>query len=105
MFDNEEKAAALNALMEKNQLEGGYKKLRPDMATVLGVGLIKIKPEVMIGKYKLGRLGRKGEAANCIQNDGKGGKNAKRTLELLNIAGLDLLNEESTKRLALAPHD
>lgn len=54
--EKEEKAAALNALMEKNQIEGGYEKLMPEMATVRGVGLIKITPEIMTGKYKLGRF-------------------------------------------------
>lgn len=36
--DRDEKAAALNALVEKSQTEGGYEKLRPDTAKVKGVG-------------------------------------------------------------------
>ena len=49
VINNEEKAFALNALMEKHQVEGGYEKLRPEMATVRGVAVIKIIPDTMTG--------------------------------------------------------
>jgi uncharacterized protein len=99
--DKEEKTAALNALMEKNQTEGGYEELKPDMATVRGVGLIRIKPEVMTGKYKLGRFWDEKEKVRiATRMMERAVKMPERTLELLNIAGLDLLGEDTIKRLA-----
>ena len=98
--DNEEKASVLNALMEKNQTEGGYEKLRPDMATVRGVGIIRITPIVMTGKYKLGRYWEEKEKLRIATRIMQRAADApKRTLELLNVPGLDRLDEESTKRI------
>ncbi|MGC2572739.1 MAG: pyridoxamine 5'-phosphate oxidase family protein [Candidatus Nitrosopolaris sp.] len=101
VIDNEEKSATLNALMEKSQLEGGYERLRPEMATVKGVGLIKIKPEVMTGKYKLGRFWDEKEKIQIATRMMKRAvEMPKRTLELLNVAGLLLMGENYIKELA-----
>lgn len=99
--DDQEKTDALTALIEKNQIEGGYEKLRPDMATIRGVRLTKIVPEVMTGKYKIGRYWKpqdKLRIATRLME--RAVKMPKRTLELLNIAGLDKLDESDTKKLA-----
>lgn len=53
--DLEEKASALNALMKKYQKEGFYEELRSNMDSVKEVTVIKIKPLIMTGKYKLGQ--------------------------------------------------
>ncbi|MEM0366907.1 MAG: pyridoxamine 5'-phosphate oxidase family protein [Candidatus Nitrosocaldus sp.] len=53
--DLEEKANALNSLMEKYQKEGYYKRLSRDMSGVKHVTIIKVKPITMTGKYKLGQ--------------------------------------------------
>ncbi|MEM0029686.1 MAG: pyridoxamine 5'-phosphate oxidase family protein [Candidatus Nitrosocaldus sp.] len=53
--DLEEKANALNSLMEKYQKEGYYKRLSRDMSSVKHVTIIKVKPITMTGKYKLGQ--------------------------------------------------
>lgn len=53
--DLEEKANALNSLMEKYQKEGYYKMLSKDMSSVKHVTVIKVKPITMTGKYKLGQ--------------------------------------------------
>ncbi len=53
--DLEEKASALNALMQKYQKEGGYEPLNVHMNSVKGVTVIKVKPIIMTGKYKLGQ--------------------------------------------------
>lgn len=101
VIDNQEKSATMNALMEKSQTEGDYEKLRPEMATVKGVGLIKITPLVMTGKYKLGRFWdekEKIQIANRMME--RAVKMPERTLELLNIPGLNVLEEGSKKRLA-----
>jgi len=57
VYDMEERAIALNALMRKYQKEGFYEELKPDMDTVkdANLAIIKVKPVVMTGKYKLGQ--------------------------------------------------
>ena len=53
--DKEEKTNALNGLMEKYQPEGGYEPIRSDMDVLKGVEVIKIIPESLRGKYKIGQ--------------------------------------------------
>jgi len=53
--DDEEKAEALNSLMEKYQKEGRYEPLDPHMPSVQEVTVIKIVPEEIRGKYKIGQ--------------------------------------------------
>jgi nitroimidazol reductase NimA-like FMN-containing flavoprotein (pyridoxamine 5'-phosphate oxidase superfamily) len=53
--DRKEKAMALNALMEKYQKEGRYEQLDEHMPVVHEVAVIKIVPEDMRGKYKIGQ--------------------------------------------------
>ena len=53
--DNEEKALALNSLMEKYQPEGNYEKLNSTMHSVQEVTVIKLIPNNMKGKYKIGQ--------------------------------------------------
>ena len=48
--DNEEKAEALNSLMEKYQKEGKYESLDSYMPSVQEVTVIKLIPQVMRGK-------------------------------------------------------
>ena len=99
--DNEEKAEILNKLIAKYQTEGGYESLRSDMATVRGVNLMKIKPEIITGKYKLGKYwDPKDKMRIATRIMERAVKNPKRTLELLNIAGLDKLDNKTTNDLA-----
>jgi nitroimidazol reductase NimA-like FMN-containing flavoprotein (pyridoxamine 5'-phosphate oxidase superfamily) len=53
--DNEEKTIALNSLMEKYQPEGNYEKLNSKMYSVQEVTVIKLIPNHMKGKYKIGQ--------------------------------------------------
>ena len=53
--DGNEKARALNALMEKYQKEGQYERLDGDMPVVHEVAVIKVVPDEMKGKYKIGQ--------------------------------------------------
>ena len=53
--DKEEKTLALNSLMEKYQPEGNYEKLNSKMHTVQEVTVIKLIPNNMKGKYKIGQ--------------------------------------------------
>lgn len=53
--DKEEKTLALNSLMEKYQPEGNYEKLNSNMHSVQEVTVIKLIPNNMKGKYKIGQ--------------------------------------------------
>ena len=53
--DKEEKTLALNGLMEKYQPEGFYDPLKSDMRVLDAVSVIKINPQTLRGKYKIGQ--------------------------------------------------
>ena len=53
--DKEEKTNALNGLMKKYQPEGRYEPIKPDMDVLKEVEVIKIVPESLRGKYKIGQ--------------------------------------------------
>ena len=53
--DRKEKTLALNALMKKYQPEGGYEPIRPEMDVIGEVAIIKVIPNTMRGKYKIGQ--------------------------------------------------
>ena len=55
VHDDEEKARALNALMQKYQKEGKYEALDSGMPVVREVAIIKVVPAEMRGKYKIGQ--------------------------------------------------
>jgi nitroimidazol reductase NimA-like FMN-containing flavoprotein (pyridoxamine 5'-phosphate oxidase superfamily) len=70
----EEKARALNALMQKYQKEGKYEALEAEMPVVEEVAIIKVVPTDMRGKYKIGqhwaRPYRLKMARNIIEREG-----------------------------------
>jgi nitroimidazol reductase NimA-like FMN-containing flavoprotein (pyridoxamine 5'-phosphate oxidase superfamily) len=72
--DKEEKARALNALMEKYQKEGRYEALDAEMPVVEEVAIIKVVPADMRGKYKIGqhwaRPYRLKMARNIVEREG-----------------------------------
>jgi nitroimidazol reductase NimA-like FMN-containing flavoprotein (pyridoxamine 5'-phosphate oxidase superfamily) len=74
IHDAEEKARALNALMEKYQKEGRYEALDAGMPVVEEVAIIKVVPTEMRGKYKIGqhwaRPYRLKMAKNIIEREG-----------------------------------
>ena len=53
--DKEEKTTALNGLIKKYQPEGGYEPIKPEMEVLKEVEVIKIVPESLKGKYKIGQ--------------------------------------------------
>lgn len=53
--DRVEKTLALNGLMEKYQPEGFYDPIKSDMRVLDAVTVIKITPESLHGKYKIGQ--------------------------------------------------
>lgn len=53
--NREEKTLALNGLMEKYQPEGRYEPIHPTMKVLDAVAVIKIIPDSLYGKYKIGQ--------------------------------------------------
>jgi uncharacterized protein len=53
--DREEKTLALNGLMEKYQPEGRYEPINPTMKVLDAVAVIKVVPDSLYGKYKIGQ--------------------------------------------------
>ena len=53
--DRSEKTVALNALMQKYQPEGKYEPLTSQMQVVDEVAIIKVIPNSITGKYKIGQ--------------------------------------------------
>jgi len=88
--DNEEKARALNSLMQKYQMEGGYEPLDHYMESVKEVAVIKVTPEDMRGKYKIGQhwsqAYRVKMAANILKKEG-----IEQARHILSIMGMDIM--------------
>jgi uncharacterized protein len=99
---NEEKALALNALMEKYQKEGRYEALDANMPSVHEVAIIKVIPRDMRGKYKIGqhwaRPYRLKMARNIIEREGP--ENAR---PILRIMGIDIIAGEETLQVIEEP--
>ena len=89
--DSVEKARALNALMKKYQKEGGYESLVSNMGSVREVTVLKIVPDEIRGKYKIGQHWipkyRLKMARNIVQREGE--DNAKRILKIMGIEIMD----------------
>lgn len=89
--DSVEKARALNALMKKYQKEGGYESLASNMGSVREVTVLKIVPDQIRGKYKIGQHWipryRLKMARNIVQREGEA--NAKRILKIMGIEIMD----------------
>ena len=82
--DNEEKVLALNGLMKKYQPEGGYEPMNPEMDVLNEVAVIKIVPNTMRGKYKVGQNLKNDERLALAENIFKRNSNtAKETLEIM----------------------
>jgi hypothetical protein len=94
--DNEEKADALDSLMKKYQKEGKYESLDSYMPSVQQVTVIKLIPQVIRGKYKIGQhwapAYRLKMAKNIVSREGE-----KLAKGILDIMGMDLLTDGSIK--------
>jgi len=86
--DKNEKTNALNALMKKYQPEGGYVPLDPLMEVIEEVAVIKVVPETIKGKYKIGQHlsddSRQYLAEKILQ------RNSPTSRDTLRIMGFDL---------------
>lgn len=85
--NNTEKAMALNALMQKYQKEGGYESLSSQMGSVKEVTVLKVVPEQIRGKYKIGQHWasqyRLKMARNIVQRESI--EDAKKILKIMGI--------------------
>jgi nitroimidazol reductase NimA-like FMN-containing flavoprotein (pyridoxamine 5'-phosphate oxidase superfamily) len=99
---NEEKALALNALMEKYQKEGRYEALVANMPSVHEVAIIKVIPRDIRGKYKIGqhwtRPYRLKMARNILDREGR--ENAR---PILRIMGIDIIAGEDSLQVIEEP--
>ena len=88
--DKEEKTNALNGLMEKYQPEGGYEPIRPDMNVLKEVEVIKIVPESLRGKYKIGQnMDMKSRVDLAKQIFERNTPTAKETLDIMGFKIID----------------
>jgi len=85
--DSTEKALALNALMKKYQPEGKYEPMRENMQVLNEVVVIKIIPNQMNGKYKIGQHMSKQKRIELAENILiRNSKTAQDTLEIMGFA-------------------
>ncbi|MBP0120264.1 MAG: pyridoxamine 5'-phosphate oxidase family protein [Nitrosarchaeum sp.] len=98
VIDNEEKTLALNGLMQKYQSEGGYDPIESTMRVLEAVAVIKIIPETLDGKYKIGQnmnMEKRMNLAKCILN--RNSANSKETLKIMGFEitehGLQMTSE------------
>ena len=88
--DKEEKTNALNGLMEKYQPEGGYEPINPDMDVLKEVEVIKIIPESLRGKYKIGQnMDMKSRVELARQILERNSPTAKETLDVMGFKMVD----------------
>jgi len=82
--DRNEKTVALNGLMKKYQPEGRYEPIKPEMEVLDEVVIIKVIPNSMKGKYKIGQHIQKGERIKLAQQIlERNSKTAKDTLQIM----------------------
>ena len=88
--DKKEKTIALNGLMKKYQPEGGYEPIKPDMDVLKGVEVIKIVPESLTGKYKIGQnMDMKSRIDLAKQILERNSSTAKETLDIMGFRIVD----------------
>jgi len=96
--DKKEKTYALNGLLKKYQPEGKYEPISPEMEVLDEVAIIKITPDSMRGKYKIGQnlqAGARMELAKKILE--RNSATAKETLKIMGFKitdkGLEMRDE------------
>jgi len=96
--DRKEKTLALNGLMEKYQPEGQYDPIKPDMKVLDAVSVIKVTPQTIQGKYKIGQNMNPTERMDLAQKILKrNSPSAKQTLKIMGFEvtddGLRMIDE------------
>jgi len=86
--DKEEKTLALNGLMKKYQPEGGYDPIQSSMRVLDAVAVIKVMPNVIYGKYKIGQNMRAENRMDLAEKILK--RNSLTAKETLKIMGFEI---------------
>ena len=86
--DKEEKTLALNGLMKKYQPEGGYDPIQSSMRVLDVVAVIKVIPNVIYGKYKIGQNMRAENRMDLAEKILK--RNSSTAKETLKIMGFEI---------------
>jgi len=86
--DREEKTLALNGLMEKYQPEGQYDPIQSDMRVLDAVSVIKIVPQTIHGKYKIGQHMRPDDRMDLAQKILE--RNSASATQTLKIMGFEI---------------
>ncbi len=89
--DRKEKTLALNGLMKKYQPEGGYDPIQPEMEVVDEVSIIKVVPDTMKGKYKIGQHMQKEHRIHIAQKIFE--KNSPTSKKTLSLMGFEITKE------------
>ena len=90
--DRKEKVLALNGLMEKYQPEGHYDPIQKDDMGLDEVAVIKIIPESIKGKYKIGQQMNSGSRAILAQKILE--KNSSTAMNTLKIMGFEVVDNK-----------
>ena len=86
----DEKCLALNGLMQKYQPEGRYEPLKPGMGVLDEVAVIKVVPDTMRGKYKIGQHMRRPDRVRLAENIlARGSKTSAETLSVMGFSTRD----------------
>ncbi len=88
--DREEKTLALNGLMEKYQPEGQYDPIQSDMRVLDAVSVIKIVPQTIHGKYKIGQHMRPDDRMDLAQKILE--RNSASATQTLKIMGFEVIS-------------
>jgi len=88
--DREEKTLALNGLMKKYQPEGNYDSIQSDMRVLDAVSVIKIIPQTLYGKYKIGQHLKLEDKLKLAQNILK--RNSSTAEQTLKIMGFEIVD-------------
>jgi len=96
--DRSEKTRALNGLIKKYQPEGGYEPIRADMEVLDEVAIIKVTPDTIRGKYKIGQNLQKDDRVKLARKIlDRNSKTAKDTLKIMGFSltdkGLEMTDE------------
>ena len=86
--DREEKTLALNGLMKKYQPEGGYDPIQSTMKVLHAVAVIKVIPDTLYGKYKIGQHIRTENRIDLAEKILK--RNSPTAKETLKIMGFEI---------------
>jgi len=89
--DREEKTLALNGLIEKYQPEGQYDPIKSDMEVLDEVTVIKVTPQTIHGKYKIGQNMNPKDRMDLAQKILK--RNSPSSKQTLKIMGFEMTDD------------